>query len=44
MLLAGGCGGTSGKPQIDKTHHLIKAYNFGKSIYSELYNFEIAEL
>ena len=35
MLLAGGCGGTSGKPQIDKTHHLIKAYNFGKSIYSE---------
>lgn len=33
MVLAGGCGDTNGKPQIDKTEHLIKAYEFGKSIY-----------
>ena len=33
MLLAGGCGDTNGKPQIDKTDHLIKAYEFGKSLY-----------
>lgn len=24
-----------GKPQIDKTEHLVKAYEFGKSIYKE---------
>jgi multimeric flavodoxin WrbA len=36
MLLAGGCGDTNGKPQIDKTEHLQKAYLFGKNIYSEL--------
>ena len=35
MILAGGCGDTNGKPQIDKTEHLIKAYEFGKSIYKE---------
>ena len=35
MLLAGGCGDTNGKPQIDKTEHLQKAYLFGKNIYSE---------
>lgn len=35
MLLAGGCGDTNGKPQIDKTDHLQKAYEFGKNIYSE---------
>ena len=35
MLLAGGCGDTNGKPQIDKTSHLTEAYNFGKSIYIE---------
>lgn len=35
MLLAGGCGDTNGKPQIDKTGHLQKAYSFGKNIYSE---------
>lgn len=35
MLLAGGCGDTNGKPQIDKTGHLEKAYLFGKTIYSE---------
>ena len=35
MLLAGGCGDTNGKPQIDKTKHLQKAYLFGKNIYSE---------
>ena len=33
MLLAGGCGDTNGKPQIDKTEHLEKAYQFGKNIY-----------
>ena len=35
MLLAGGCGDTNGKPQIDKTNHLTAAYQFGKSIYKE---------
>ena len=35
MVLAGGCGDTNGKPQIDKTKHLITAYEFGKSIYKE---------
>jgi len=35
MILAGGCGDTNGKPQIDKTQHLITAYEFGKSIYKE---------
>ena len=35
MLLAGGCGDTNGKPQIDKTEHLTAAYQFGKNIYSE---------
>lgn len=34
MLLAGGCGDTNGKPQIDKTDWLDKAYAFGKSIYA----------
>ncbi len=33
MLLAGGCGDTNGKPQIDKTNHLVQAYEFGKNIY-----------
>lgn len=33
MLLAGGCGSTNGKPQIDKTLHLTEAYEFGKRIY-----------
>ncbi len=33
MVLAGGCGSTDGKPQIDKTDYLKKAYEFGKSIY-----------
>lgn len=35
MLLAGGCGDTNGKPQIDKTTYLQKAYEFGKCIYPE---------
>lgn len=35
MLLAGGCGDTNGKPQIDKTEHLTSAYEFGKFIYNE---------
>lgn len=34
MLLAGGCGDTNGKPQIDKTNHLKEAYEFGKTIYT----------
>lgn len=34
MLLAGGCGITDGKPQIDKTEHLKNAYVFGKNIYA----------
>jgi len=33
MLLAGGCGDTNGKPQIDKTGPLERAYEFGKQIY-----------
>ena len=33
MLLAGGCGDTNGKPQINKTRHLEEAYEFGKNIY-----------
>lgn len=33
MVLAGGCGDTNGKPQIDTTNWLDKAYQFGKSIY-----------
>lgn len=33
MLLAGGCGDTNGKPQIDKTNHLAEAYEFGRNIY-----------
>lgn len=35
MLLAGGCGGTNGKPEIDKTNYLDKAYEFGRNIYTE---------
>ncbi len=35
LLLAGGCGDTNGKPQIDKTEHLTAAYRFGKEIYAE---------
>lgn len=35
MLLAGGCGDTNGKPQIDKTGYLQKAYEFGKNIYKK---------
>ena len=35
MLLAGGCGDTNGKPQIDKTGYLQEAYEFGKNIYKE---------
>lgn len=35
MLLAGGCGPTDGKPQIDKTRHLEEAYEFGKRIYAQ---------
>lgn len=33
MVLAGGCGDTNGRPQIDKTEHLQEAYEFGKCIY-----------
>jgi len=34
MLLAGGCGDTNGPPEISKTDHLAKAYEFGKSVYA----------
>lgn len=33
VLLAGGCGDINGKPQIDQTNHLQKAYEFEKIIY-----------
>ncbi len=35
MLLAGGCGDTNGRPQISKTDYLLKAYEFGKSVYNK---------
>ena len=35
MLLAGGCGDTNGRPRIDETGHLEKAYQFGKEIYTD---------
>ncbi len=35
MLLAGGCGDTNGRPQIEKTGYLEKAYEFGRSLYSD---------
>ena len=35
MVLAGGCGDTNGKPQIDKTGHLREAYVFGKNLYRD---------
>ncbi|MEE0772906.1 MAG: hypothetical protein UIJ87_06965 [Anaerovoracaceae bacterium] len=31
--LAGGCGDTNGKPQIEKTSHLDGVYHFGLNIY-----------
>lgn len=34
MLLAGGCGESNGKPAIEKTAWLEKAYMFGKTIYA----------
>ena len=33
MLLAGGYGDTNGKPQIQTTDWLDKAYEFGKNLY-----------
>lgn len=35
VLLAGGCGDTNGRPQINKTDYLRKAFEFGKNIYGE---------
>lgn len=35
MVLAGGCGDTNGRPQIEKTGYLEEAYEFGKRIYTE---------
>ena len=35
MLLAGGCGDTNGRPQIEKTGYLEQAYQFGKTIYQD---------
>lgn len=32
-LLAGGCGDTNGRPNIQQTPHLDRAYAFGRSIY-----------
>ena len=32
-LLAGGCGGSSGRPAIEKTDWLEKAFDFGKNLY-----------
>lgn len=34
MHFAGGCGDTNGKPNIQRTEHLEKAYQFGRSVYS----------
>ena len=39
MIMAGGCGDTNGKPQIDKTGHLKEAYEFGKNLYENYKNF-----
>lgn len=36
MILAGGCGSTNGKPEIEKTDYLDKAYEFGKSVYGQM--------
>ena len=33
ILLAGGCGSTNGPPQIGKTDHLQRAYDFGLHLY-----------
>lgn len=33
MVLAGGCGDTNGKVQIDKTEYLEKGYELGKKLY-----------
>ena len=38
MLLAGGCGDTNGRPAIDKTPHLNRAYAFGKNLYGQSEN------
>lgn len=35
MVLAGGCGDTNGKPQINQTAHLTAAYEFGHSLYQD---------
>jgi len=35
VLLAGGCGDTNGRPQIQETKHLKEAYEFGMKIYSD---------
>lgn len=36
MLLAGGCGDTNGNPQIGKTGHLDRAYEFGRNLYCDI--------
>ena len=35
MLLAPGCGGSSGRPRIAETDNLDRAYDFGLNIYKE---------
>lgn len=34
MVLAGGCGEMQGQPDIKETEYLVKAYEFGKNLYS----------
>ncbi|MBC6680900.1 flavodoxin family protein [Zhenpiania hominis] len=36
MLLAGGYGDTNGNPQIGKTGHLDRAYEFGRNLYCDI--------
>lgn len=33
VVVGGGCGDTNGKSQIEKTAHLDRAYELGKSLY-----------
>ncbi|MDO4287597.1 MAG: flavodoxin family protein [Eubacterium sp.] len=44
MLLAGGCGDTNGKPQIEKTNHLTEGFKFGNRIYADEENEKCEEL
>lgn len=35
MLLAGGCGDTNSKANIQSTQHLVRAYQFGRTVYQK---------